>query len=514
MKRLGVLLIICFLTAGLPVWYGTACAEDDGTTGEAGDTTLVFDFPDGVWYGEDIGSRLAHLFCNVSDSGDVVDLDGDGSYDIRYQSGNSEIGYSAYIAHLGESNLSGTYNWSIRFSEDEYSYTEFGPEATVIFHFDEFPSKKEYSVSVEGGYAVNGAGNTVTKLAAGDRLIPVPNAFEGKYVSGWETNFKQGHDAYGDWRMPRKDAVIKAVVKEQTPYTIDLSEGFFTRQSYYDEDSSILSGLEESCRLSSEGYSSGSYDLDGDGTLDITLAKYYDDVNYNFQQFHIIPLSTTNLRGDYTVKGLNTSPYWPITIRFPEKAPDSVYFLTINGGYAENANGETVEQAAPGTPLRLYPDDGEKWFNKVEDNEYYGYGSNLVSYYWAGFPQMNYANFVMPACDLSLTIKKGFDDTPTVTPTPTVIPTPTETVPTPTEAVPTPTEEQKITEAATPTPAGTEKPDGADKEKETVSGDSEKKESNKLWLILIPTAAVLFGAIAAYIMMNKKKPEKPAQEEE
>ena len=144
---------------------------------------------------------------------------------------------------------------------------------------------------------------------------------------------------------------------------------------------------------------------------------------------------------------------------------------------------------------------------------------------------MNYANFVMPACDLSLTIKKGFDDTPTATPTPTevtptpttetvsptpteaVSPTPTETAPTPTETAPTPTEEQKITEAATPTPAGAAKSDGADKEKETVSGDSEEKESNKLWLILIPTSAALFAAIAAFIVANKKKPGKPAQEE-
>ena len=521
MKKLGVLLIICFMAAGLTAWSGTACAEEN-TTGSVGDSTLEFNFPDGVWYGEDIGSRLHKLFGSVSVSASdyssyLVDLDGDGSYDIRYTFGSSEVGYSVFIAHLGESNLSGTYTWSIRFSEDDYSYNEFGPEATVIFHFDELPAKKEYSVTVEGGHAIDGSGNKVTKLAAGDVLIPIPDALEGKYVSGWETNFQKGHDNYGRWRMPRKDAVIKAVVKEQTPYTIDLSKGFFTRQEYYDEDfQHIVTGLEESYHLSGETYSmSGPFDLDGDGSLDILIAKYFDDCDFNFQQFHIIPLSTTNLRGDYTVKELNTSPYWPITFRFPEKAPDSEYFLTINGGYAKNANGEIVEQAAPGTPLRLYPDDENDWLRLVNDNEYYGFNSVNVSSHWAEFSGNEFrANFVMPACDYTLNVEKSDDDTPTVTPTPTeTAPTPTETAPTPTEEAPTPTEGQKVTEAATPTPAEAEKPDSSNQAKQKDSEDSEKNDNAKLWLILLPTSAALFAAIAAFIVANKKKPEKPAQEE-
>jgi hypothetical protein len=491
---------------------------------------IEFDLPDGIWTGYDVGSRLHHLFAKFSEKAsddywDIIDLDGDGSFDIKYSWGSSEIGYTAFIAHLGESNLQGDYVWRKSYEEEDYYYYAYAPDATVIFHFDSEPPQKEYSISVVGGggYAVDRDGNPVNKLATGDPIRLVFPVLEGKYVAGWSLNASEGADAYGHSIMPRKDVICTADIREQEPYIIDLTKGYFKKVLSTDEDtSSILDALRELMQIE-QYFVSGSYDLDGDGSKDISIAALYDTCDDFLEILYIVPLSSSNLRGDYVLTGLNHSPHWPVTFRFGEKVPDQEYSLTVNGGHAENEKHETVQKAAPGTMLQIVPDNPdnqEYYYPKAVDSDGY-YGERACVFYelWNYIYESEFkTNFIMPACDITFSFETEEKD-PTITPTPNEVtpnPTPGEISPTPTEQAetPTPTEGQGVTKEATPTIAPTGTEPVKDETKQVKGEDKEQKGGfNPLYVIIPITVIILGAAIAAYVMMNRKQPAKPAQKE-
>ncbi len=515
-RRLIVILALAVLLCGLLAFRGAEAEEDrwqkeDRENREREDAAdngrpIEFYFTDGIWEGTDF-SLIGHLFYGLYQEPELteyngmlysksptMDLDGDGSPDIQFSSGSMESGYDASIVHLAGSSIKGTYTWHKKYDESEYYYSAYTPEATVVFYFGEEQPKDSYSISVEGGYATDWKGNRIAQTMPGEVFFVHFDVVEGKYASTHTRTTSSGYELKY-FIMPCSDITIAPHYENQIPYTIDMASGFG-----YVNDLGELSYVEYIEKLSSPD---GLLDLDGDGTFDLRKTGEYNSTD-DLVGWLFVPLSTGSIRGEYTFQNPGddwSDKYSPITIRFPENETAVEYFISVSGGEALDEQGNVIDCAEPGTYIYLHRI-SEQGFN---------YSTNLEN--WpSGWCWGGTCRTCMPACDIEFTLKGSEeDDTPVVTPTPTE-----QSTLTPTEqpVTPVPTEEQKVTEPVTPTLVPTENPGGSDKEKQKESEDSAEKDNNKLLLILIPITVVILGALtAAFVIMNKKKPVKPAQKE-
>ena len=146
-------------------------------------------------------------------------------------------------------------------------------------------------------------------------------------------------------------------------------------------------------------------DLDGDGTADICC--YIIRGNHPMEspficRFYIIPLSSSNIRGNYTMMGRSACSYWPYTFIFPSEPIQDKYKITVNGGVAKNGNWNTVTEASPGERITLLSDDGIVSEGFVSSPEY----ENTTDEMFLGYVEVKHDNeIIMPACDITYTVQ-------------------------------------------------------------------------------------------------------------
>lgn len=301
------------------------------------------------------------------------DVDGDGTPD--FETGGYNYSYEEYptpfiwlIIPTVECSARGKI--SLPVGKEEYE--DYRKYDTVTFIFPDEPVKKEYSISVEKGHAESSDGRTITSAAPGENVILVPDELEGEYVSSWKSDVIGSFSRYDSsedqnrWcecasiYMPASDIEMKAVVEKQQPLCFDMTAGFcMADENYYWPPNYIDMDLSFAAVDQADEYSEMEtfrMDLDGDGSFDITcfISGYTPDkFGSHPEHIYFIPLSTSSITGKYTTTGRSLSPYWPYTFVFPQKAVNNLYPVKVDGGHAEDINGRTITEAAPGEAIRI-----------------------------------------------------------------------------------------------------------------------------------------------------------------
>lgn len=476
-----------------------------------------------------------------------VDLDKDGSWDVEVTSEGEFVApydggwwndQNGVIISLPTRDVSGDYCVTLNLIPEprddiniiggpwDCLFRRYGFHIPVMFRFGEEPTKKAHSVSVDAGYAEkynhsSGKWERVTSAAPGDELRIYRNSFEGEYVSAWKSNYwskdsitmaEQNARSYNKLYMPGADVSFSAVKSPQTPYYLDLTQGG-VHIDYFDEAYSTVMHMIDAGSHSYDPENKA-YDLNGDGIQDIGIREWgVNEEEYFPEEFVFVPLPTCIMTGDYTISVLNDGPNWPLVIKFPEKVYGK-YAVSVKGGRAVDADGNTVTYAASGTLLYIESDFGP-------ENVWLQYKSDLKGYWdedlYIFFPDRAY--FIMPAHDIVITpyIKDG---NVIITPTPApgeITPTPdlNESTPTPVEITPIPSvtpDEQDSVGQLTPVPTVSEA-DGKD-EADTSKKDPKKPDGSSLLLyILIPVCAALIAVAAVAFWMAKKKQSKGTQKD-
>ena len=273
-----------------------------------------------------------------------TDLDGDGTRDVLWVSGEKST-----IVPLSESGITGEY------VINKHNYGKYWP---ITIRFGEI--KKEYSITVSGGHAVDSYGKTITHAAPGEEVILVRDSEAGKFWKEWKADFAGFTPGimYCTFVMPAKDVTIQAVtVSKQTPVTIDLTapllvmdekdsralilkNAFSANAGYYFYAFNIFGGGEVGNWL----------DLDGNGTFDIGCGQTFD------------PFNPYVVRGDSYSLGVSYSfpvkdgAYGPIIFRVDEKKTDkplpkrngNVHQIECADCVALNEKGEEITEARTG----------------------------------------------------------------------------------------------------------------------------------------------------------------------
>ena len=203
-----------------------------------------------------------------------------------------------------------------------------GNEATHVVIGD--PSALvSYTVNITGGKAFAQEPDPYvpmeapgTEFKAGSTVYILPNAVSGRYVTGWNTSpdidITQKELVYY-FKMPAENVTLTPVYSSQTPLTYDLSDGKQVRIGDNEDDLLALEGLlmiywQKGQLLGKDEFDY--YDLDGDGTNDITLYMDQDS-----EELVIQATDGTNLTGIYFTDN-NISPFGPIKIKFSPEMLD------------------------------------------------------------------------------------------------------------------------------------------------------------------------------------------------
>ena len=203
-----------------------------------------------------------------------------------------------------------------------------GNEATHVVIGDN-SALVTYTVNITGGKAFAQEPDPyvpmeapVTEFKAGSTVYVLPNAVSGRYVTGWNTSpdidITQKELVYY-FKMPAENVTLTPVYSSQTPLTYDLSDGKQVRIGDNEDDLLALEGLlmiywQQGQLLGTDEFDY--YDLDGDGTNDITLYMDQDS-----EELVIQATDGTNLTGIYFT-GNNISPFGPIKIKFSPEMLD------------------------------------------------------------------------------------------------------------------------------------------------------------------------------------------------
>ena len=257
-----------------------------------------------------------------------------------------------------------------------------------------------YRIRVRDGYAKDNNGTIIKSAPLGATVYVYSYIQQGYYVSSWSRDdggtgsyINDFSSSYYRFTMPARDVTITPVKAKQTPYEIDLNEG------YTDSFSNMI--LYAICQSAGNGhynYNTPTYkaniDIDGDGTFDIR-ANYPPSGNRDIR-----PLSSYSLGSHYSMSGPNYTPYYPIYFKLNFRE----YNVTAVGGHF--LNGSTTISATPGSSVTVYNDkhDGsyvESW-SRNDDGEgnYYG---DYDSHYFV---------FTMPARDVTVMPSVMTEQTP------------------------------------------------------------------------------------------------------
>ena len=253
-------------------------------------------------------------------------------------------------------------------------------------------------IFVEGGHAEDENGNVITKAQRGESVILVPNLQAGKYVSGWMIDGVERSGVEG-MLITENKTIVKAIWKEQTPYTIDLTGlADITDNSAFDylcdavgvdKYDVVYNGKQE-------------IDLDGDGTKD---CKYVTKRLTPSGREYLIPLVGSSISGSITFDELTKLPYWPVTVNFGTNPIRETYSIRVYDGKASDENGNVITEAKPGELVTLsYEPNTETYLIKWDADgidDFHGYYYLPDEHLYRNSVGMN-ERFIMPAMDLTI----------------------------------------------------------------------------------------------------------------
>lgn len=252
-----------------------------------------------------------------------------------------------------------------------------GPFWPITFKFGNYPIKEEYTVTVIGGRETRFEGDRtifgkeVFTAKAGSRVYVSADSVDGMYVSEWAFD---GADVYSDlyssstvsFTMPAKDIIVSAKNSHQIPLTIDFSEGYFVKPGFNIK------------RLDVNGDATWTkLDIDKDGVYDLCVEEDRIIPIYREEPF----IYTFSQQEEYMM-------YSSITVQIDKLEKE--YFVTVNGGHAEDAKGNVITRAASGTTVRIIRDKESGKYWKSWKSDYLD--SEFVCF-----------EFIMPARDVTFT---------------------------------------------------------------------------------------------------------------
>ncbi|MBO7649530.1 MAG: hypothetical protein J6S79_02155 [Lachnospiraceae bacterium] len=340
--------------------------------------------PVAAWICQSVGVKVGYYSYDI-------DVNNDGRNDIHFEGKDGWYFPSSYEAVLleGAGGL-GTVT---------YRGANSGPYWPITIQFGEEEVKSSYKITVQDGYLRKYDPDTGKNLTGSEmELKPGENVYiyakkeEGFYVTGWSADGGETaeprikHEYQNSWyfTMPAADLNLQPIKEQQKPYVIDLTAG---NAKLSDE---LQTYLTES--LPQEGgwieNEYGKLDLNGDKIADCFIEN---DV--------VIPLSEGKQYGDFVLRNVNSGPYWPITIRFPDAMPE--YAITVTGGHAIDTLGKTVTKASSGEKITIVSDGGPGKYWKSWKSDYDGIPGNFIAF-----------SFTMPARDVTITAETVADQTP------------------------------------------------------------------------------------------------------
>ncbi|MBO4696881.1 MAG: hypothetical protein J5643_06335 [Lachnospiraceae bacterium] len=324
------------------------------------------------YYERDLSAYINDYFSeskmNWVESSHKYDADGDGTEDFRLESFSLRDEIVFYLFPTEGASARG----SIKL--DKPNMLPYWP---VIINFGNETLKESYSINVVNGCAKI-RDNVVTSAETGDYInLFFDNRNEKEYLTGWKADGIKDFSSMliesdGYFRMPACDLTIRPVTAKKTPYTIDLRNGSATVSP------DVLWSLQGS--LFDEEQGRYIMDLDGDGTED--LRAFYET---------IIPVSEVNGKS-FTLKGLNSGKYWPVTVLVGDVKEE--YAIRVTGGHAEDESGNHITSAKSGSKVNI-----------VRDKEPGKYWKSWKLNFTCADRAENYMDFsfVMPAKDVTVT---------------------------------------------------------------------------------------------------------------
>lgn len=383
---LALLMLLILVTNATPA----RAEEQDGESRQSEE--LVIDlrngyavFPDEGWcYNAKICAavRSCVKICDESPySWNIftADIDGDGTPDIQtdgygWPDEEYPMPYEWFIIPTTECNVRGTVSLPVGKIDIE-TYRKYD---TITFIFPEEAFKNEYVITVEKGHAETYDGKVITSAAPGDVVVLVPDALDGEYVAYWTSTLVgkfSRYDGYSlswmnatSFSMPASDVTMKATTAKQTPMIFDMTGGVCVVDEEYSQSPNLsdikipATAVEYSENLRTDAVKTERIDLDGDGSMDISCfivdSSEYGAAKDAGLPHHVyyIPLPTSSITGKYTYYEGKTSPYWPYEFVFPQKPAEKLYPITVEGGHAEDIQGRTITEAAPGERIRIVYD--------------------------------------------------------------------------------------------------------------------------------------------------------------
>jgi len=427
---------ICFLMLLMLLLLGAnvtpARAEEQDGEGKQGEE-LVIDlrngyaaFPEKEYYGNAKVCAAVRSCVKLCDENPyswnifTADIDGDGTPDImtdgyRWPDEEYPMPFEWFIIPTSECSVRGT----VSFPVGEIENSDYRKYDTVTFIFPEEAFKKEYAITVENGHAETYYGKVITSAAPGEEVMLVPDALDGEYVTSWTSTLIgefTRYDVYSrSWKdtasfiMPASDVVMLATTAKQTPMLFDMTGGYCVVDEDYAKSPNLgdikipATTVEYSQDLRVDAVSTERIDLDGDGSMDISCfivdSSEYGEIKYAGFPHHVyyIPLPTSSITGQYTYYGGKTSPYWPYEFVFPQNTVEKLYPVTVEGGHAEDLQGRTITEAAPGERIRIVYDGAQGGIS--EFTAYPSY-ENLYRKWSRSALQLR-EEIDMPACALS-----------------------------------------------------------------------------------------------------------------
>ncbi|MBR5666176.1 MAG: hypothetical protein IKW95_00640 [Lachnospiraceae bacterium] len=349
----------------------------------------------------------------------TADIDGDGTPDIQtdgygWPDEEYPMPYEWFIIPTTECSVRGTVSLSVGKIDIE-TYRKYD---TVTFIFPEEAFKNEYVITVEKGHAETYDGKVITSAAPGDVVVLVPDALDGEYVAYWTSTLVgkfSRYDGYSlswmnatSFSMPASDVTMKATTAKQTPMIFDMTGGVCVVDEEYSQSPNLsdikipATAVEYSENLRTDAVRTERIDLDGDGSMDISCfivdSSEYGAIKDAGLPHHVyyIPLPTSSIKGKYTYYEGKSSPYWPYEFVFPQKPAEKLYPITVEGGHAEDIQGRTITEAAPGERIRIVYDGVQGEIAGFTASPSY---ENLYRK-WTSTPQLR-KEVDMPACALS-----------------------------------------------------------------------------------------------------------------
>ena len=191
----------------------------------------------------------------------------------------------------------------------------------------------EYNINVTGGKAYSDGNCTqeITKAKQGDTVYIYQDVVEGKYAKSITFDpdsiepSEYSEKAMG-FKMPGQDVTITITFDDQTPLTIDLSEGSAVVDTY--EFEAVYSALYPDQMIITNENSEYTLDLDKNGTDDVKVTvKTFgppDPPTYDM----VVLEETNSVKDEITLNEPNISPYWPVTVKFAETPVETLKITT------------------------------------------------------------------------------------------------------------------------------------------------------------------------------------------